>query len=131
MNTKGRHLDIGVTLYTHQLDPRIRPHLECCDVVSLWTWKAQDLKKLEQNFALAKSLAQGKQLRLGCYMWDFGAKKPMPVELMRKQCEFGLEQLRRNNISGMIFLASNICDLDLEAVEWSRQWIAEVGSEPL
>ena len=31
----------------------------------------------------------------------------------------------------MIFLATNICDLGLEAVEWTRQWIAQVGDQPL
>jgi len=34
-------------------------------------------------------------------------------------------------IEGMIFLASCICDLPLDAVEWSRRWIAKVGDEPL
>jgi len=31
----------------------------------------------------------------------------------------------------MIFLASCICDLDLEAVEWTRDWIAARGPQPL
>jgi len=31
----------------------------------------------------------------------------------------------------MIFLASCICDLDLEAVEWTRAWIDQVGNEQL
>lgn len=131
MTVNGRHLDLGVTLYTHQLDPCIRPHLDLCDVISLWTWESKDLAQLEENFGKLKALAPAKRIRLGCYMWDFGAKKPMPLAEMRKQCEFGLSRLRAGEIEGMIFLASNICDLDLEAVEWSRHWIAEVGSEPL
>lgn len=31
----------------------------------------------------------------------------------------------------MIFLASPICDLEFEAVEWTRQWIDRMGEEPL
>ena len=31
----------------------------------------------------------------------------------------------------MIFLASCICDLNLEAVEWTREWIASVADEEL
>jgi hypothetical protein len=39
--------------------------------------------------------------------------------------------LREGKIEGMIFLASNICDLDLETVEWTRRWIADVGDQSL
>ncbi len=31
----------------------------------------------------------------------------------------------------MIFLASNISDQELQAVEWTREWIAAVGDDPL
>jgi len=68
---------------------------------------------------------------LGCYMWDYGDSRPMPVQLMRQQCELGLRWLREGRIEGMIFLASCICDLDLEAVEWTRQWIRQVGGQEL
>lgn len=128
----GRRLDLAVTLYTTALDkPGIRSHLEYCDVISLWTWEAKDLPQLEENFAKLKRLAPRKRILLGCYMWDFGASKPMPVDSMKKQCEFGLRMLHEGQIEGMIFLASNICDLDLETVEWTRRWIAEVGDQTL
>ena len=64
-------------------------------------------------------------------LWDFGTQKPMPVDLMEKQCETALELLRQGRIGGMIFLSTNICDLDLETVNWTRRWIAKVGDEPL
>jgi len=128
----GRRLDLAVTLYTMELDkPGIRSHLEYCDVISLWTGEAKDLPQLEENFAKLKYLVPKKRILLGCYMWDFGASKPMPVDLMKKQCEFGLRMLREGQIEGMIFLASNICDLDVETVEWTRRWIEEVGDRPL
>jgi len=50
---------------------------------------------------------------------------------MRQQCELGLQWLKHDRIDGMIFLATNICDLGLEAVEWCRQWILQVGDQPL
>jgi hypothetical protein len=127
----GRRLDLGVTLYTHQLDPRIAAHLALCDVVSLWTWKAEDLEHLESNFARFEKLAPGKRTLLGLYMWDFGTGRPMPLERMKKQCEQALRWLREGRIEGMIFLATNICDLKLQTVEWTRRWIAEVGDQPV
>ena len=64
-------------------------------------------------------------------MWDYGQKKPMPVHRMQQQCEIGLRWLKEARIEGMIFLASCICDLNLEAVEWTREWIASVADEEL
>jgi len=127
----GRSLEIGVTLYRTQLDPRIRHHLECIDVVSLWTWKPAELERLEEGIDRVRELAPGKKVFLGCYMWDFDAGRPIPLELMERQCAIGLRRLEAGEIDGMVFLATNICDLGLEAVEWSRRWIAEVGRRPL
>lgn len=126
----GRTLDLGVTLYTHQLDPRIVRHLEYCDIVSLWAGEADELSHLEEDFATLQRLMPGKRVLLGLYMWDFGKSKPMPLEQMKKQCGLALKWLREGRIEGMIFLATNICDLKLEAVEWTRAWIAEVGGQP-
>lgn len=127
----GIRRKICVTLYTHQLFPQFREHLALCDVVSLWTWKAEDLKDLDSNFAKTKELCPAQDIFLGCYMWDFGVKAPMPLEAMRRQCETGLRWLKNGEIQGMIFLATNICDLNLETVEWTRQWIQEVGGQRL
>lgn len=126
-----RPLFLGVTLYTHQLDPRIIPHLECCDVISLWTWKSDDLKNLEVNLARLKQMIPSKRIWLGCYLWDFGINQPMPIDRMQRQCELGLRWLKEGQIDGIIFLATNLCDLKIETVEWTRQWIARVGDEPL
>lgn len=126
-----RRLKLGVTLYTSQIVPEIASHLDLCDIISLWTWQSEGLKELEARFAKLERLAPGKEILLGCYMWDFSVGKPMPVDRMRKQCEFGLERLKEGRIVGMIFLATNICDLNLETVEWTRRWIAEVGEQRL
>lgn len=127
----GSPLDLWVVLYDHQLDAPVAEHLALCDVVTYWTWEAARLEKLPENFARAEKLAPKARKVLGCYMWDYGAKKPMPLSAMKMQCEQGLEWLRQGRIDGMIFLASCICDLELETVEWTRQWIAEAGAEKL
>ena len=64
-------------------------------------------------------------------MYDFYEKKPIPLDLMQQQTELGYQWLREGRIQGMIFLGSPICDLDLEAVQWTRRWIARVGDMPL
>lgn len=124
LTVAGRTLDLWVVLYDHQLGLPLGPHLAQCDVVTFWTWRAENLTNLEENLTRAEAMARGKRLVLGCYMWDYGTGHPMPLEAMRRQVEQGERWLREGRIEGMIFLASCICDLDLEAVEWTRSWIA-------
>src|SRR5439155_21787902 len=107
------------------------PYLECLDLASLWTWDSDKLKGLEGNLERLGHVAPRCAKVLGCYLWDYGKKQPMPLALMQHQCGLGLEWLQRGRIEGMIFLASCLCDLELEAVEWTRDWIAKVGDQRL
>jgi len=131
LNQAPKKLDLWVVVYTHNLDLPIRPYLDNCDVVTFWTWSAADLRDLTKNFERFEQVAGPARKVLGCYMWDFGTGKPMPLYLMKLQCEKGLQWLKEGRIEGMIFLSSVVCDLDLEAVEWTRRWIADVGDQPL
>jgi len=123
----GKRRDLLVVLYQHQLGLPVRTHLDLCDKITYWTWEAKDLDKLEPSFDRLEKLAPKQGKLLGCYLWDFGTGKPMPLDLMKKQCEVGRRWLEQGRIEGMIFLASNVCDLELETVEWTRQWIADIG----
>lgn len=124
----GQKLDLWVVLYNHQLGVPVDEHLAQCDVVTFWTWRSDDLNALEENFGCIERIAPSCKKVLGCYMWDYGNRKPMPISLMEKQCQLGLQWLRSGRIDGMIFLASCICDLELETVEYTRRWINEVCS---
>lgn len=127
----GKRRDLYVVLYQHQLDMPVRAHLEFCDKITFWTWVAKDLAGLESSFDRLEALAPRHAKLLGCYLWDFGAARPMPPDLMKRQCELGRKWLEQRRIEGMIFLASNVCDLELETVEWTRKWIAEVGPQAM
>ncbi len=126
-----RKLDLWVTLYVTQLDYPIGPYLKYIDVLTLWTWKPADIQNLATNLKKAESLSSRTRTVLGCYMWDFDANQPMTMSAMQQQCEQGLEWLHQGRIEGMIFLASGLCDLNLDTVEWARNWIQEVGAQPL
>jgi hypothetical protein len=127
----GRLLRLWAVLYEHQLDGPLAPYLELLDLVSFWTWDSEKLRGLEANLERLEKVTPRCGRMLGCYLWDYGQKKPMPLDLMQEQCELGLEWLQQGRIEGMIFLASCICDLELEAVEWTRNWIAKVGDQRL
>jgi len=129
--TGGRQLDLWAVVYEHQLDSKLAPYLDLLDVVSLWAWDVERVRGLGTNLEQLEALAPACAKVLGCYWWDYGRKRPMPLDLVQEQCAAGLEWLRQGRIAGMIFLASCLCDLELEAVEWTRDWIAKVGDQPL
>jgi hypothetical protein len=131
LSVNGRKLDLWVTLYHTDLRYDLSRFLSHVDVVTYWTWKAQEIENLESDFAQAEKAAPRARKVLGCYMWDYGSHAPIPIALMQKQCNLGLEWLRSARIDGMIFLASCICDLNLAAVEWTRSWINKVGETEL
>ena len=133
----ARPLDLWMVLYDHDLrrlpPNKVTQHAAPFDVVTFWTWEAGNLERLDDNLAAAQAVVPGKPIVLGCYLYDYGGKTPgpMPIERMEYQCRKGLEWLREGRIVGMIFLASCICDLDLEAVEYTRRWIAQTGDQVL
>ncbi len=124
-------LDLYVVLYTHDLDKPVKAHLDAVDAITFWTWKARDLKDLESNFRRLEEIAPDTRKLLGVYMWDFGASAPMPLDAMEHQCRLGLDWLRTGRVEGLVFLTNCIMDLDLEAVEYARRLIDQVGDEPL
>jgi len=126
---KGRRLDLSIVLYSNQLHPATKRHLDIVDVVYFWTWRARDLESLEGNFATYRKIVPTKRTRLGIYMWDFGEGKPVSLRLMEHQCRLGLQWLKKGEIEGMIFHCTPLCDMKLEAVEWSKEWIARHGDD--
>ena len=131
LHSAQRPLDLWSVIYSDQLDWPVAEHLALCDVVTFWTWRSEELDGLEEKFARLEGIAPAPHKLLGCYMWDYGAEQPMPLDRMKRQCEVGLRWLRGGRIDGMIFLASGLCDLRLETVEWTREWIASVGDDQL
>ncbi len=116
-------------VYTMNLkDPSLPGYLKLLDVVNLWTWRAEELRDLDANFAEAEKLAGGKPIVLGLYLYDYGKNRQMPRGLMELQCEKALALAKQGRVHGVIFLlVSNAA----ETVEWTRAWIARVAGEPV
>jgi hypothetical protein len=101
-------------------------------VLTLWTWNADELPALEKNLAALEAIAPAsRRIALGLYMWDFPNRRPVPLELMKHQCELGLKWLHEKRIQEMIFLANSVLDVGLPSAEFARDWIAKVGREAI
>jgi len=127
-----RTLKLWAVLYTHQVDMGVEKHLELCDYVSYWTWRADELTDLEKNLSRLEALGvPAEKISLGLYMWDYGGRRPIPMDLMKRQCELGLQWLVEGRVDNLCFLGSYLCDLDIEAVEWTREWIQDIKDRPV
>ncbi|OGV58168.1 MAG: hypothetical protein A2X49_03105 [Lentisphaerae bacterium GWF2_52_8] len=118
-------LELWIVLYGHQLEiPYLKDYLDLCDVVSFWTWRAKELPLLEERLETLHSLVPGKKIALGCYMWDFGDSKPISISNMEYQCTLALKKYKNEQISDIVMLGSPLCGMDIEAVKWTKDWIA-------
>ena len=127
----SRRLDLWACVYEQDLDKPIEPILRDIDVMCFATWTAENLARLDENFEKLERMTPDKRKVLLLYMWDYAGRRPLPLDVMRMQCETGLRWLREGRADGLVFLATCICDMGLETVEWARQWIAGVADEEL
>ena len=89
-----RTLDLMMVLYSHQLDRDLSAYLAHCNQASFWVWESANLTHLHEDFATFERATPNQQRFLGCYVWDFGARAPLPLERLQRQCEVGLEWLK-------------------------------------
>ena len=126
---RGKKLDLSIVWYTHQIHPAIKKHIDQVDVVYFWTWNANHLVDLEKNFKAFRAICPDVRVRLGVYMWNFNNKALVPLELMKHQLELACRWLKAGEVEGLIFHCTPLCDMGLEAVEYSRRWIDSHGDE--
>jgi hypothetical protein len=146
MKAAGRPLEIWATLYTHEINPARKlaePVFQACepslatffdqfDVLTLWTWNSEEIPELEANLAALEKLApKNARIALGLYLWDFHNRKPVPVELMKHQCDVGLKWLKEGRVSDLIFLANTMLDVGMPSAEFARDWVKKNGGEKL
>jgi len=120
-----------VTLYADKLDQPISDYLKLVDVITLWTSDPNQLAHLETKLKKVEVLFPQTRKMLGCYVVDYGRKEGTPLPWMQRQCEAGLRWLLERRIEGIIFLGNTTMDLGFPSVDWTREWIQEVGQTRL
>jgi len=125
----GRHMDLWVVLYDEQLDAPIQSYLDVCDVITFWTWCGSNLVNLNRNLDRMIAITPNKRRLAGCYMWNYGESRPLEIDQMEQQCERYLHYMNKGDIEGIIFCSNCIADVGIEAVDWTRNWIKQVGGQ--
>lgn len=127
----GRNLDMWVVCYEDKLDgiPNIADYLNAFDVITFWTWKGSQLNQAQNNIDRIRALTPGKRVLAGCYMWNYGERCPLTIEQMKFQTDLYLRYLREGKIDGIVICSNCVADLDIDTVEWTREWIQKHRDE--
>ena len=130
-NNPGGPLDMWLVLYDHQLTAENQEQIDAFDGITFWTWNGSNLDKFRQNFDAFCAMTPGKRRLLGCYLYNYGEGAPFTKEDMAYQLDCYRTVIHQGAAEGIIFLSNTVCDLELEAVEYTREWIALHGDEKI
>ncbi|MBE6929496.1 MAG: hypothetical protein IKM07_05560 [Clostridia bacterium] len=126
-----RPIELWSVIYCTELFENRIPYIKECDAITFWTIDGKLLPGLEKNFEKLKTLTGDLPIYCGCYMWDYHGKRHMPLSLMKYQLDVMYGWLKSGQIEGIIFCSNCIGDMGLEAVSYTRAWIAEHGDEEI
>lgn len=125
-NGAKRKLDFWTVIYTHEIEENAKPYLDVFDVISMWTWCAKDIVNLDENYKKLKKYTKEKPIMAGCYMWDYGEHKPMPMDLMKKQLDVYYNWYEQGKIAGVILCSNCIADIGLTTVDYTKEWLDQL-----
>ncbi len=119
-------LDFWTVLYEHELMPEAAEYLAQVDNISLWTWTGKNIRSLEENCRKVREMmSDGQKLYMGCYMWDYGGKQPIPPQDMEYQLKMYKKWLKEGVIEGIILCSNCTADIGLETADFTKKWIEE------
>ena len=123
----GKKLNMWVTLYEYNMEqiPNLKPWLDEFDYITLWIWYGRNLEKMESYYEDLFKMCPDKKIVAGMFMYNYGERCPMTIEQMKRQGDYFLKLMREGKLDGIMIVGNPICDLGLEAVEWTRNWIQE------
>jgi len=127
----AKNLKMWIGIYDRNLTESTAPRLAEFDCVSLWTWRGEDFKQFEENVKKARLLTAGKQLYMGCYLYNYGEKCEFAAHDIAFQLNRYAALIREGVAEGVILLSNVIADLGYEAVEYAKAWMKEHGDEPI
>lgn len=127
-NFHNKPLDLWGVWYEEQLNYDVADYLELCDVITYWDmWASDHLQDIDNNIAKVITKTPAKRRLAGCYMWHYGEHKPLAIPEIQTQCEKYYNWIKKGDLEGIIFCSNCCADAGLEAVEWVREWIREMG----
>src|SRR5690606_25920570 len=93
------------------------------EVVNLWIWRGEDLPRMDEYIDRCRELFPDRPLIMGCYLRDYAAAAPMPMDLLQRQWEGVASALRDGRIDGYSILGTVLLDTHTRQAAWVRDFI--------
>ena len=124
VRSKRDDLKLWSVVYTHEFEAEEwASFAQYMDVVNLWVWNAENLRSLDEYVPQCRELFPGKPLILGFYLRDYPTVAPVPLELVKVECEALLRHVAAGTLDGFNILSANLIDGHLENATWIRDFI--------
>ena len=125
LSAAARPMPVYVTAYMHGMKDIAKSVMDLVDGLVFWTWQSKELPLLPERFQQAEEACPNHKKLLGIYMYDFTTREAVDMELMKFQCEYGLEMLKAGRVEGLVFEANSVMGIGLPTEEYLREWIAQ------
>ena len=127
LNEKG--LDFWCVLYEFQLDMQLEKYIDCFDGITFWVWRSENLPNYDMYIKKVLSLANGKPVMTGVYVWDYAHKvtKPMDTVLFENQLKKSFELVEAKVTDGIVICSSTLGDADIETNRILKRYIEQYG----
>jgi len=136
-NNNVRHIDSWMVLYTHEFgvdeksDTEFLPYMDTFDGIIMWTWEEKDVVLIPEKYEIFKKQTPNNKRMFGCYLWNFGEKKPATREAVLWQLDFYREKIMLGEAEGVVLHTNTMADLDLDAYDAAVEWMKLHGDEEI
>ncbi len=128
----SRPLDLWVVWYKRGLEFPIDDYLREFDGITYWNMDTPAQRdSLRDDLDRMVERTPRKRRMTGCYIWNYGAGKPLSPEELEFECETYRDYIRQGKSEGIIFCSNTCADIGGPAVDFLRKWIKEVGEEDI
>lgn len=127
-----RPLDLWVVWYKRGLEFPIDDYLREFDGITYWNMDTPAQKnELRDDLDRMIERTPGKKRMTGCYIWNYGAGKPLSPDELKFECETFYDYIKQGKTEGIVFCSNTCADIGGPAIDFLRGWIKEVGEEEI
>ena len=129
------NLAMWMVLYTHEFgvnaedDEEFKAYIEPFDGIIMWNWKESAYREIPEKWEIFKALTPNQRRLFGCYLYNFGEKCECTGEAVKWQLDFYREKMFAGEAEGVVLHTNAMADLDFEAYDACREWMALHGDD--
>jgi hypothetical protein len=128
----GPRVPLSTTIYHMSLEiPELPSFLPYFDQYLLPLWHADQIEALPSFVDRLGELSGRKPILLCLYVYDFGAGRHLPGELMRRHLEVAENLMLEQRVTGLCVCGTCMMDLDWEANHVLFDWLERSGGKAI